>query len=157
MKILQLCKDMFGGIKIVSKFHHMIANKRLEYKENDQQFCNYLISWLGGRSYNNYLDYSLLAIKMNYMFEHMKGINEDSWFGTKGNDVGDIKELINDLLYDDRHDLYQNMPYILERIYKDMEKGPDKDNFWTNIVNRIIECINVHGTKDASVHFSIEE
>ncbi|MCK4528835.1 hypothetical protein KAW18_15815 [candidate division WOR-3 bacterium] len=155
MELLQLCNEMFKDTKILPKFRDMIADKKI-ICDNDQKFSHYLISYLGSRSYNKFLDYSLLATKLNYIFSNMKGISAESWYGTEG-DEGTIKELIGDLLYDDRHDLWQNMPYYLEDIYKNMEKGPDKENFWKYIVNAIIDCINVHGTNDVSASFIVEE
>ena len=156
MNLLKLCTDMFGKNAILlPKFRDMLAKER-EGKE-DRDFFNYLIDWLGGRSYNKFLDYSLLAIKINYIFKNMQGVNEDSWYGTKGNDVGDIKNIINCLLYDDRHDLCQNMPYALDRVYDLMKEGKDKDNFWKYMVNAVISCINTRGTGDTTECLIISE
>ena len=154
MKLLELCKHMFGDMEMSPRFRDMVINKRIEYN-NDLGFSHHLLGWLGGRSYNNFLDYSLLAIKLNYMFGHMKSVPNVLWFG-KDEDMGLIKELINHLLYDDRHDLWQNMPYILGEIYIKIKEGPEKDNFWKHIVNAIIDC-NVNGTGDVSASYIVEE
>lgn len=157
MKLLQLYKDMFGDGKVLSKFRDAIKEKR-SLQNDDRKFANFLINWIGGRSYNGFLDYSLLAIKMNRLFsnEMRHAIPSICWFGKDG-DIGDIKDLIGDLLWDDRHDLYQNMPYILDRIYKEMKDGPGKSHFWTLITDAIIDCINVHGTGDVAFKFHIPE
>lgn len=155
MKLLELYKHMLGDMKVLPSFREMVINKRTEYN-NDLKFCNHLINCLGSKDYNNFLDYSLLAIKLNHMLKHMRGVPDILWFG-EDEDEGLIKEVINDLLYDDRHDLYQNMPYILEDIYTKIKDGPEKDVFWKCIVNIIIECINVHGTGDVSTSYSVKE
>lgn len=153
MKLLDLCVDFFGkDIKIERSFRRMIEAKRSAVND-DEKFAYQLMAWLGARSYNEFLDYSLLAIKLNKIFDKMMfDIPDPCW-----DDGGPIKETIEHLLYDDRHDMYQNVPCYLGSIYKDMPNSSSKKVFWTVITNALIECINVKGTGDVSAEFIITE
>lgn len=114
----------------------------------DKGFFYWIIQYLGGRSYNCYLDYSLFAIKINTIMDQFhtwkEGQNES------------MKEAVEDLLWDDRHDCWQNLPYSLERFVEPMEKEK-QEIFWDLIVEAMIQCINVEGTGDVSPKFYVKE
>ena len=155
MKLLELYKELSNNTTVFTNFKEMVAIRRKE-EDDDRKFCYYLLNVLGCRSYNEFLDYSLIAIKINSLFKSMKGIPNVCWFGNNKN-KGLIKKLIEDLLYDDRHDLYQNMIYALDEIYKQIKEKETKDFFWGSIVDILIDCINTEGTEDVSANFVIKE
>ena len=114
---------------------------------DDRGFFRFCSQWLGGRGYNEFLDYSLFAIKLNHIYhEHDHPGIDNEWER--------MEEAITNLLADDRHDMYQNIPYELDDVAATL-KDPAK--FWSDVVDAMIECINVHGTGDVAHKFIIEE
>lgn len=155
MRILQLAKDIFDqpfdGTSVKVFFQKRRKDWDMQKPNGDQAFFNFIIYYLGGRGYNEFLDYSLFAIKL-------KAIHAKYCYWVDGT-FGEIKDAIEHLLFDDRHDLYQNLPYNLERIAelsKD-NKHYSEEKFWSEIVDAVISCINVNGTEDISVTFNIPE
>ena len=149
MLILQLCKDMFDEMPNVPDIHKFFHTKREEYND-DRKFFLSVIQFLGGRSYNNFMDYSLLAIKLTYIHNKYIPRSYHTW--------EHMKDGIEYLLGDDRHDLWQNLPYILDDVIKGTKEiiGPQFSDeqinkFWEAVVTAIIECINTDGTGDKSV------
>lgn len=75
MKILQLCEDIFdelpGNTDIKSFFHHMRIkenSKKNNDDNTDRGFFRFCSCYLGGREYNEFLDFSLFAIKLNAIY-----------------------------------------------------------------------------------------
>ena len=146
MKLLQMFRDMFGQLPDIPDVHEFMHSKRKEY-DNDHKFFHLIIQFLGGRSYNCFLDYSLFAIKLNYIHDKCIPNSYNTW--------EKMKEGIDYLLADDRHDLWQNLPYVLDDVIKEDEHQPISEvgieKFWAAVVTAIIECINVEGTGDRSI------
>ena len=153
MKVFNMISDIFDKLpKPRQSVKGFIKEQRKDSEETDCAFFNLMIQYLGGRSYNKFLDYSLLAIKFNAVYDKHCFLVPGTWEETK--------KAILDLLADDRHDLWQNLPYRLDSISKAIEekKGPEKvDAFWADVVDAVIDCINIEGTGDISVNFAIEE
>jgi len=156
MQFLRLCQDLFYDYEIPlgRNFRSMLKKLRKLFN-NDCKFAKCLFSVICGRGYNEFMDYSLMAIKFNAMFQDID-VDDSAWYGKEG-DTGDIKKLITNLLWDDRHDLWQNAPYQLDRIYIDVKNAKDKEAFWLRVADIMVDCINVHGTEDVSVSFIIKE
>jgi len=152
MKILQMFQDFFDEVPNTPKIKEFICKKR-EDCGNDNNFFITLSIMLGGRSYNKFLDYSLFAIKLNAI--HNKHCCSNGWVnGT----WAEMKESLEDLLADDRHDMYQNVPYSLVRIAKALTKaGKDADMFWKDVVDAMIQCVNINGTGDVSITYEVPE
>ncbi len=152
MKILELCKNLFGktsgGANIKKFFQEMRETEK--YYDNDRYFFMVCSQYLGGRGYNEFFDYSLFAIKLNSI--HHK-LNSNGWVeGSREK----MTEVILDLLADDRHDMWQNTPLLLDKIATLLDSEM-QGFFWSDVVDAMIRCINVYGTGDVSVNFVIKE
>lgn len=147
MKMLALLKDLFGNFEFKVSVKDIFEAERTK-KGNDQKFFEFIIQYLGGREYNKFLDYSLLAIKMKVLLQPYwwKGFGQDN----------PCRNIITDLLFNDRHDLWQNMPYYLNDIHKALDEE-EAFALWKNTVDAVISCINVQGTGDVSINFEIQE
>lgn len=156
MKILRLVKDLFGDVAFEAGITDIknIFQKQREKYDDDGRFFNCIIQYLGGRGYNDFLDYSLFAIKMHLILAPYwwRNFGEENYPG----DENPCTDIVTDLLFDDRHDLWQNMPYCLDDIHKALTNEESVD-MWKRIVDAIIECINVKGTGDVSVNFVVKE
>jgi len=111
---------------------------------DDKEFFLTVIQYLGGRGYNVFLDYSLLAIKLHPILQEydMRIQSEES--------ENSVMRAMQSLMGGDRHDLWQNLPYYLG-------SGMTKKE-WEQVVDVFIQCINVHGTEDAfSLKFEVPE
>ena len=151
MKVLQLLnalfKDVRGRLDVKEEFQ-----RQREKRGDDKAFFEMVIQYLGGRGYNGYLDYSLFAIKL------AKICSDSSVNSAPGaNGLEPSYEVVISLLYGDRHDLWQNLPYSLASIADDMEGPEEQKQFYTNVVAAMIECINVAGTGDVVHKFHIKE
>lgn len=152
MRILDMLSDIFDKLpRPRQSVKGFIREQRADLR-TDVEFFNSIISYLGGRGYNEFLDYSLLAIKLNAIYNKHCFLVEGTW--------DKMQEAISKLLTDDRHDLWQNLPYHLGDISEAIQKknGSEKAAaFWSDVVDALIDCINVNGTGDISVNLTIEE
>ena len=158
MKVVELLKDLFffsEDVKIVESSIKKTFEHHRNLYNDDKRFFNAVIHYLGGRGYNEFLDYSLFATKLNVIFEkHWYDIPENIMDKYERIEEHPCSEAVTGLLFDDRHDLYQNLPYQLD----DIEKGQEnKEEFWKKVTNALIECINVNGTEDVSCAWKINE
>lgn len=157
MKVLEMCRDMFdktprgNSVKEFFRLQRELENAEIEEGEDntDRGFFVLCCNYLGGRGYNEFLDYSLLAIKFNQIYNDTSLYC--SGYGSR------MREAISNLLHDDRHDMYQNIPYELDDYVKGFKKPEDVAKFWASVVDAMIDCINVAGTEDVSVNFTIRE
>ncbi len=94
MKLLHSC---FGGFPNKYYIKEWIKEKRVE-RNDDCSFFRTTIQHFGGRGHNEFLDYGLMALKFVHFFEGEQKLVDASKF----------------LLFFDRHDLWQNLPYIVE-------------------------------------------
>jgi hypothetical protein len=148
MRILQLCKDLFDetpGDKSIKEFFEQMRKK----KDDNRAFFRCCSQLLGGRGYNEFLDYSLFAIKLNK-------ISNDMPLSCRAPQKGILKAISN-LLHDDRHDMYQNIPYELDEYAQGLIVSDNLNKFWEAVVDAMIDCINVNGTGDISTNFVITE
>ena len=157
MKLLQMCKDMFNeypnqiSIKEFFRQQRKKENEKINEDDNtDKGFFILCCNYLGGRGYNEFLDYSLFAIKLNYIFGKYR-FDKGADFNWK-----DVKEAIIDLLMDDRHDMYQNIPCGIEEMLKDSSKEI-QSKVYSDIVDSLIDCVNTEGTGNISHTFNIKE
>jgi hypothetical protein len=127
MKVLQLMEDCFEQLPKTSNLALFLFQraKVLGY----ENFFNLFIQYVGGRGYNQFLDYGLFALKLNNIF---------------GKEIIDGKfiapEMTFSLLHDDRHDLYQNLPYGIQKC--------KIENKWKLATIALIESFNENGTGD---------
>jgi len=156
MKILRLCKDMFNmmpstdetgapSIKalFIDRWQDLVKNQGRTHRDVFSFYCQFL----GGRGYNEFLDYSLFAIKLNHLYnKHSTPSVDNKWRR--------MEEAITNLLADDRHDMYQNVPYELEDV---AETFDDPEKFYEDVLWAMIACINTEGTGDIAHRFVIEE
>lgn len=131
MKILQLFKDCFNKLPDTPDIYLFLLN---EAEEDYKKFFNHFIQYVGGKSYNEFLDYSLLIVKLIKICN--KYSNEI--YKIKNNDI--YKFILNRLI-DDRHDLWQNLLYILD----DLKSIKDIDK---EFAIALIESFNSKGTGD---------
>jgi len=154
MKVLKMCQDMFGKSpeKSIKEFFQDMRDLHIFEEGSDRTFFEFCVGYLGSRGYNEFLDYSLFALKL---LAYLRA--EDPCVSTKG--TSEMMMAIEKLLYDDRHDMYQNIPYHLDDFVADFkESHKDKvSEFWEYVVDSLIECINVHGTGDVTHKFFIKE
>jgi len=151
MKVLQLLNAIFKDAQVQLSVKEEFQHQR-EIRGDDRAFFEMVIQYLGGRGYNEYLDYSLFAVKLAKIFSDS---SVNSVPGANGLSPQD--EAVISLLYDDRHDLWQNLPYSLASIANDMEDPEEQKQFYTNVVSAMIECINVSGTGNVAHKFHIKE
>ena len=152
MKIFNMLSGMFNKLPNPGQSVKGFIKEQRPNFGKDANFFNLMIRYLGSRSYNEFLDYSLLAIKLNAIYNKHCFLVEGTWDEMQG--------AISKLLTDDRHDLWQNLPYYLDDASRAIEKknGAEKVSaFWADVVDALIDCINVNGTGDISVNFTIEE
>lgn len=150
MKILRMCKDIFDQTLNGTSIKEFFQEMRKAESNSDREFFMLCIGYLGGRGYNEFLDYSLFAIKLNVIFNKYH-LYTNVW--------SRMREAITNLLFDDRHDYFQNGACELDDFAKGF-KGEHEDKaeeFWSLVVDGMIECINVNGTGDVSVNFTIPE
>lgn len=149
MKLLQLFADAGWEFPKSPWIKDYFLNKFKN--EGEDEFLKNLY-WFGSRSYNEFLDYSLFAIKISnfYAKSNYKFVEEYDSFK-------DIEDIIIYLLFDDRHDMYQNVPYCLNRIINGMQEEKDKKEFKIFLCCAFIESINVHGDGDVAFRMSIPE
>ncbi len=143
-------QDAFGELPTIRDSIHTFLRNQLD-KLGSKEFVYSMLEWFGGRSYNCFLDYSLLSVKLGKFF--WNNIDHDIYWSNEE----DIHEMLNYLLHCDRHDMYQNVPYYLEDIEKKScmhKKFPS--NFHTSIAEMLIECFNPNGTEDNIYTFSYE-
>lgn len=162
MKVLRMCKDIFDGTPkgvSIKEFFQQMRKKKNGDKNANKNFFHLCSHYLGGRSYNEFFDYSLFAIKLNYI--HVKWCtmfkrDDGKWSQWVEGTWAEMSKAILNLLADDRHDMWQNVPEEIGSVATLLE--PElREPFWSDIVDATIECINVKGTGDISVTFVIKE
>jgi hypothetical protein len=102
-------------------------------KEDDKSFCDFCLYWFGGRSLNRYMCYDSLAIDLARYVRRLS-------FSTN---YGALMEGVSKLLWDDRHDLYQNLPYHIEDFLK--ESPELEDEFYAMLKKAILKALDPHG------------
>ncbi len=158
MEILRLCKDLFGETPKGASIREFFQQMRKKYDSNRSFFMT-CSQYLGGRSYNEFFDYSLFAIKLNHI--HKKWCtsfrrDDGKWSQWVDGSWEEMSKAILNLLADDRHDMWQNVPSELNNVAILLDAELQLF-FWTDVVDAMIECINVRGTGDISVGFVIKE
>jgi hypothetical protein len=139
MKVLEFFNNCFGAMPRTPNLKHELE---LQLKElGPEKFFSLVIMYLGGRGYNEFLDYSLFFLKLRKIFEDCSDIEEKE---TELFLISD--QLCHRLLWDDRHDLYQNLPYILEEL---------PYNRYDKVCVALIESFNPKGTGDIIYKHSI--
>jgi len=94
-----------------------------------------MIRYLGNRVYNRYLDYGALLLGITWIVKE-SGTVEFSY-----NAVKVMQKVYFYLMFDDRHDLYQNLPGELDRL-----ELTNRDMFWRLVSAIVVTCINEEGT-----------
>lgn len=112
-------------------------------KLGHEKFSRRMLYTYGSRSYNNYLDYQLLACKFANLFDKLANSTWTTNFSSEMNNfVGDcweeVDDIVTNLFFDDRHDMYQNIPYSLDKISEKFSAS-DKEKLWEKISNILIE------------------
>jgi len=166
MKILRMCKDMFDktpeDTSIKGFFREMRKRENAKKDDDDNTDRGFFVlctNYLGGRSYNRFLDYSLFAIKLNYIHNKwctMFKRDDGKWSQWVEGTWAEMSKAILNLLADDRHDMWQNVQGEVLAVGVLLEAELQK-SFWADVVDAMIDCINVEGTGDISVGFVIEE
>lgn len=141
MLLLQAFKDMWDELPNDPNIKKYLASKNKEL--GSRKFCSTMLYWFGNRSYNKFLDYSLLAIKFANWYTHRVKTKNDT------DDAYIIcRDIVTHLLWDDRHDMWQNIPYLIDKLDVDI-------SFYNLLAQWIIECFNVYGTGDLSVKWNL--
>lgn len=142
MKLLESFSNAFDDTP-KSSVKLFLAKQR--EKLGDADFVQTMFSFYGGRGYNQFLDYKLLAIKFAVMLDkfHLDGYEK-------------VYEIVSHLFFDDRHDMYQNIPYYLQDLIElNVER---KKDILSSVAYALIDCFNVNGTEDInSENFVIKE
>lgn len=148
MKVLEMVNSIFPNAVIKGSIKGVFMNER-KIMEDDERFFNMIIQYLGGRGYNNFLDYSLLTIKMRHILDPV-------WWNVEKDGENVCRALVMLILLDDRHDLWQNMPYYMDDICK--AAGPEMATLLrSQTLDAVIDCISVDGVGDVSMNFTVEE
>ena len=134
MKLLKLFKDCFEVLPDDADLQAWLRAK--SKKMGSEDFFNRFIQFVGQRGYNEFLDYGLFALKLNAIFGNE--VVEDKFI----QDGYLAKSMTDSLLHDDRHDLYQNLPYDIQR--------SQLENKWDLVVAALIESFNENGTGDVA-------
>ena len=128
----------------------------LHHPKGYRGFVKQMLGVFGGRGYNQFLDYPLIAVKLNQLFCEQnrykwkdERVDDKDWFDL-------ASECVKLLLWDDRHDLYQNLPYTLDDLYK-LAKEDLAGTFWHDIAKILIESFNCDGSGNICHKFEVEE
>ena len=134
MKLLESFKMAFNELPTEPGIYKFLDKMRV--KLGNREFLNTVWYWYGGRGYNEFVDYSLLALKIRFLAPRTQHMPNP----TTGEDY--ITESVKELLFDDRHDFYQNIPYLLNpflNVHPELEES---------FAMAWIECFNIKGTGD---------
>ncbi len=140
MKLLQAFSEAFNATPPNGNIRLFLIEQC--NKVGCETFSYNMFNWFGGRAYNEFLDYGLCALKFHNLFQNKyRYLQQDDF----------VTEIINRLLFDDRHDLYQNAPYYLKDLYE-LNKNKQKElkDFWKDVSVILIDCFNENGTGDVS-------
>jgi hypothetical protein len=151
MRLLELLNSLFGEVQIQTSVRGIIQEERAKTAD-DKEFFLLLIQYIGGRGYNNFLDYGLYALKLKELLDPL-------WFCAAENTSKEppARHAIDSLMYDDRHDLWQNLPYSIQEIESCLPTEEEKKLFMGNVLDALIECINVRGTGDTMFTSIVKE
>jgi len=143
MKLLQLFSQAFEEVpKPYERVKDFLQRKREEL--GDKKFVSRMIYWTGCRSFNRFEEHGLLALNLANFFNFTF-----SCFNTLDFSEVVIKELVGEYLFDDRHDIYQNIPYTLEEILK-ASTEEEKEEILAFFAKIYIDCFNPNGTAETS-------
>jgi len=96
-----------------------------------------IIRYLGNRGYNCFLDYGQLLLKLTRFLITSDLVKYSSELHKR------LHQLYYYLMLDDRHDLYQNLPYELEKV-----EVTDETQYWYQLSRILVACLNEDGTFD---------
>jgi len=119
----------------------VLSYKDVLYKhiDNTTDHKKLFIGWittLGGRLYNSHIDYGLFAIKLR------KACKESEIYD-KNEDCYALTAMVSDILFCDRHDLYQNIVYSIDRL-------TDIEDRWRLALIALVDSINLEGSGDVT-------
>jgi len=141
----RLIPTMFGYASDLTRTIGDACRRYLTQHNPDHCFY-WFLGFLGGRGYNQFLDYGLLLLKVSQYF---KGIMWNGDFLEEYTKT--IADLYHFLMFDDRHDLWQNLPYALDKMIPGFSVN-DEDSrdmgVYLKLCEMLIECINEDGTGD---------
>jgi hypothetical protein len=148
MEVLNLCEDMFGSVPSKTSIKGFFKDKAAEIGNPIEAFHK-MCYWLGGRGYNQYLDYGLFTLKFIKICRMGQfSFSIENW--------KPFREVISSLLDDDRHDMYQNVPIHIKNIGKQLNDEKQM-HFYEVLLTALIECVNVSGTEDQAYKITIKE
>lgn len=148
MNIFRLCEDMFESMPNKINIKEFFKEKAAEMGDSRKAFYT-MIDWIGGRSYNQFLDYGLFALK----FIQICREKEFYW------DIKEwepVREAVSYLLFDDRHDVGGNAGSRIGKVGGQLN-DEKQVHFYDLLTTALIECINVNGTEDQAYKFTIKE
>ena len=142
--IYDFLEAYFGGEVPSRDWRGAISEERQNI--GDEEFVLKMVYWTGGRSFNLFLDYGLMALKVKSLEEEL-----NLYLEPVGNNHPPVRNIVDEYLWDDRHDIYQNVPYYLGEI-----KGQLPTKEWKVFIHRfadaLLESFNPAGTGDISLH-----
>ncbi len=145
MKLLKALQDAFGKLPTEPDVIAFLRAQRDEMGGED--FSGLFFSMFCGRGYNQFVDYGAMALKLARLihvdlWDHVQSANTPH-----AGERHCVGEMVCKLLFDDRHDCYQNVPYYIADFIKANPKL-DVMAFWLSISDILIDSFNIHGTGD---------
>jgi hypothetical protein len=136
-KVQKFAELMYSTYKITDLRN--IKKSLLKYKEKvgAEKFIQSSIPMFCGRSFNEFFDYGLFLLKLQHIYKGVFNSIDTPIYNEEG-----VYKLVDEatyLLFDDRHDYYQNYDFMS----MSQEKLDD-------VAIAFIECINTAGTGDIS-------
>lgn len=158
MELLEALKMAFDVLPDTINVRDFLRKKQCEF--GSEAFSLVMFDVFCARRYNSFMDYGSMALKISRMFADRYPYYKPLSTNDCDNDESCAHLIVDRLLFDDRHDCYQNVPYLLEDFIKsniDSFGDKEKDEFWTLIANILITSFNCSGTSDILWKQTIEE
>ena len=136
MKLRSALKDAFSKPPPTPDIKAFLREQRNEL--GGEGFSHTFFNMFRGRRYNQFVDYGAMALKLTKLINSL-----DYSIDPSDHDRSFASLIVEKLLFDDRHDCYQNVPYIIADFIK-----VNQDVFWLSVSNILIDSFNENGTGD---------
>ena len=114
-------------------------------QHNPKHCFHTFLGFIGCRSYNQFLDYGLLLVRLSkYIDNRDRAI---SYANSDKKHLDALADLYFRLMFDDRHDLWQNLPCILDTL---IPAWRSDSLVCRELCEILVSCINNDGTGNKS-------
>jgi hypothetical protein len=149
MKLLKKLHDSYGCLPTTPSVRQFLEKQRDSMGARD--FCGHFFNHFCSRPEGEFVDYGLLALKLKAHLEINYPYGDFEYEAPRERRGHEdlLQDLVSDLLWDDRHDCYQNvLPNLEEFLTINSNKIDKFFSFWEEIAEILISCFNTEGTKD---------